>query len=197
MAKKVKIIIEVPEGIVPVSIIGREGRIKDQTIEISMNQLYGDQEKYALLELTIPSSKAGQKMELATAKVLYEDPYTKRNEIATGHSIAKFSDDIQKVERSANVNVVREYELNLNAIAEEKAISLSDKGKRKEAVQVLKQSAAKLKDIGSLYKDEKLLEEAEDLEVQAEMIEKEGMSKKSRKVLRTKSYQMKNQQMKN
>ncbi len=197
VAKKVKIIIEVPEGIAPVSIIGREGRIKDRTIEISMNQLYGDQEKYALLELAIPSSKAGQKMELANAKVHYEDPYTKRKEIATGRSIAKFSDDIQKVEQSANVNVVREYELNLNAIAEEKAISLSDKGKRKEAVQILKQSAAKLKGIGSLYKDKKLLEEAEDLEVQADMIEKEGMSKKSRKVLRTKSYQMKNQQMKN
>ncbi len=197
VAKKVKIIIEVPEGIYPVSIIGREGRIKDNKIEISMNQLYGDQEKYALVEIKIPKSKSGQKMELANAKVHYENPFTKRNEISTGRSFAKFSDDIKKVEKSANVNVVREYELNLNALAEEKAITLSDKGKRKEAVQILKQSAAKLKSAGSLYKDERLLEEAEQLETQADMIAKEGMSKKSRKVLRTKSYQKKNQQMSN
>lgn len=197
VAKKVKVIIEVPEGIDPVSIIGREGRIKNKKIEISMNQLYGDQEKYALVEIQIPKSRSGQKMELANAKVLYENPFTKRNEIATGKSFAKFSDDIKIVEKSANVNVVREYELNLNALAEEKAISLSDKGKRKEAVQILKQSAAKLKSAGSLYMDEKLLEEAEQLETQADMIAKEGMSKKSRKVLRTKSYQKKNQQMSN
>lgn len=197
VAKKVKVIIEVPEGIEPVTIIGREGRIKDNKIEISMNQLYGDQEKYALVEIKIPKSKSGQKMELANAKVHYENPFTKRNEISTGRSFAKFSDDIKKVAKSANVNVVREYELNLNALAEEKAISLSDKGKRKEAVRILKQSAAKLKSAGSLYKDERLLEEAEQLETQADMIAKEGMSKKSRKVLRTKSYQKKNQQMSN
>ena len=196
VAKKVKVIIEVPNGIVPVSIIGREGRIKNNRIELSMNQLYGDQEKYAIVEVRLPESRNGQTMEIATARVLYDNPFTGRQETSTGRSIAKFSNDRQKVERSTNINVVREYELNLNAIAEEKAISLSDKGKKKEAVLTLKNAAAKLKDIGNTYNDDALLQEADRQEERAEMIEKEGMSKKSRKILRTKSYQKKNQQMK-
>ncbi len=197
VAKKVKVIIEVPDGIIPVSIIGREGRIKNRRIELSMNQLYGDQEKYAIVEIRLPESKDGQTMEIATARVIYDNPFTGRQEVSTGRSIAKFSNDKQKVKRSTNINVVREYELNLNAIAEEKAITLSDKGQKKEAVLTLKKAAAKLKNIGNTYNDDALLLEADKQEERAEMIEKEGMSKKSRKILRTKSYQKKNQQMKN
>jgi Ca-activated chloride channel homolog len=40
-----------------------------------------------------------------------------------------------------------------------------------------------------------LLKQANELEVQADMIEDQGMSKKSRKLLRTESYQKKNQQL--
>ena len=90
--------------------------------------------------------------------------------------------------------MVREYQRNLNALEQEKAISLSDKGKKKEAVQALKASAVKMKSIAKEYGDEVLLEEAKDMEKQAEVIEQEGMNKKMRKVIRTKSYQMKNQQ---
>ncbi len=63
------------------------------------------------------------------------------------------------------------------------------------AVKELKQSAAKLKTVGRMYKDEKLLKEAQEMEVQADMIQDKGMSKKSRKVMRAESYQMKNQQL--
>lgn len=197
VAKKVKVIIEVPDSVKPLTIIGREGRIKGKTVELSMNQLYGDQEKYALVEVEIPETKSGSKMEIATAKVVYENPITRKNEVSIGRSVARFSDNQKKVEKSTNISVVKEYQLNLNALAQEKAISLSDKGMKKEAVQELKKSAEKLKSIGNLYKDDDLLEEAEDLEMQADKIEKEGMSKKSRKVLRTNSYQKKNQQFSN
>ncbi len=91
--------------------------------------------------------------------------------------------------------MVREYQLNLNALAQEKAIELSDKGKKDAAVKELKQSAARLKQVGSLYNDRQLLEEADELEVQAEKIEDQGMTKKSRKSLRTDSFQKKNQQL--
>ncbi len=195
VAKKVKVIIEVPKGVRPLNIIGREGRIRGNSVELSMNQLYGDQEKYALVEMAIPASTSGKPMEIARAKVYYENPLTRKNEISSGRVVAAFSKNPEVVEKSTNIDVVKQYQLNLNALAQEKAISLSDKGRKSEAVQELKQSAAKLKKVGSLYKDDDLLEEARDLEVQAERIEKEGMSKRSRKVLRTQSYQLKNQQM--
>jgi Ca-activated chloride channel homolog len=197
VAKKVKVEVSMPEGVEPVEIIGREGRIKDKKVELSMNQLYGEQEKYALVKVRIPESKAGSTMNIAKAKVSYVDPFNKRKEVVYGKSVAKFSKDTEVVKKSTNVKVVRDYYRNLNALEQEKAISLSDKGKKKEAVQALKASAVKMKSIAEEYDDEVLLEEAEDMEQQAEVIETEGMNKKMRKVLRTKSYQLKNQQKKN
>jgi Ca-activated chloride channel family protein len=59
----------------------------------------------------------------------------------------------------------------------------------------LKESADKLKQVGRLYEDSELIKEAEAVADQADQIEEKGMSKKSRKVLRTQSYQQKNQQV--
>lgn len=195
VAKKVKVIITLPDNVKAVNIIGREGRIRGQQIELSMNQLYGDQEKYALIEVTIPRSTSGSRIKIAKADVTYENPFSQKTENSSGTSYARFSNDPKKVAKSTNIGVVREYQLNLNALAQEKAIELSDKGRKKEAVIELKQSAARLKQYGSQYNDSKLLKEADALETQAETIENEGMSKKSRKLLRTDSYQKKNQQL--
>ncbi len=194
VAKKVKVIITLSKDVTPLDIIGREGRIIDNRIELYMNQLYGNQEKYALVEVKLPASIPGSKINIARADVFYEDPFTLKQTQSSSISHVKFSSNPKKVAASTNIDVVREYQLNLNALAQEKAIELSDKGEKKEAVAELKKSAKKLKQVGVKYKDETRLEEAEVIEDQAQRIETEGMSKKSRKVLRTKSFQMKNQQ---
>ncbi len=195
VAKKVTITITLPDNVKPLNIIGREGRIRGNKVELFMNQLYGNQEKYALIEVKIPESKPGSRIKIARADVVYDNPFTQSREKSTGVSYASFSSDPKKVAKSTNIGVVREYQLNLNAMAQEKAIKLSDKGKKKEAVKELKQSAARLKQIGTLYQDEAMLQEADAIETRADTIESQGMSKKSRKILRTKSYQMKNQQL--
>ena len=195
VAKKVNIIIELPNGVKPLNIIGREGRIKGRMVELSLNQLYGSQEKYVLIEVEIPGGKSGEKKDIAYVNVSYENPFTQKKETSSGRVYARFSKDKIKVKKSANIAVQKEYYLNLNAISQDKAISLSDKGKKNEAVSELKKSADKLREVGQEYNDEELLKRAEEMEVQAGQIEKEGMTKKYRKVLRTDSYQMKNQQM--
>jgi Ca-activated chloride channel homolog len=195
VAKKVHVMIDCPEGITPVKIIGREGRIKGKAVELSMNQLYGGQEKYALVEMQLRGAKSGEQMEIAKAQVSYDNPLTKKRETATGQVSAQFSDDLKQVEKSTNIEVKREYELNQNALEQEKAIGLSDKGQVPSAVQALKKSAEKLKDFGTKYSDPAALEKASEIEDQAEKLEAEGMTQKSRKELRTKSYQTKNQQV--
>ncbi|WDP91807.1 MAG: VWA domain-containing protein [Desulfobacter sp.] len=196
VAKQVVLTITLPDGVEPLEIIGREGRIRGNQIELSMNQLYGGQEKFALIEVRLPQSRAGRSMKVAMAHVRYHDPYAMADRSSKGTATARFSSDPAKVEASTNVKVVRDYQLNLNALAQEKAIELSDKGKPAAAAQELRKSAAKLKEVGAVYKDEALIQEAKEAEAQADTLENEGMSKKSRKLLRTKSYQMKNQQLK-
>lgn len=195
VAKKVHLIIECPDGVKPLNIIGREGRIKGGIVELSLNQLYGSQEKYALIEVEISGGKSGEKKDIAYVNVSYENPFTQKKETSSGRAYARFSDDKIKVKKSANIAVQREYNFNLNALSQEKAISLSDKGKNEEAVSELKKSAQKLREVGQEHNDEELLKRAEKMEEQADQIEKEGMTKKYRKMLRTDSYQMKNQQM--
>ena len=195
VAKQVVVTITLPSGIEPVEIIGREGRIRDNRIELSMNQLYGGQEKFALVEVRMPGHKAGSIVEIAKADVSYHDPFSMKTLNSQAKATARFSRNQDKVAESTNAQVVKDYQLNLNALAQEKAIELSDQGKTKEAARELRQSAAALKGYAGKYNDEQALEEARDAEIQADMLETQGMSKKSRKALRTKSYQMKNQQI--
>lgn len=194
VAKQVTVIVTLPDQVTPVHIINREGRIKGHQVELSMNQLYGGQEKYALIEVSLPALRAGTRLDIARADVSYHDPYAMTQMRSSGSAVAVFSKDQKKVSASANENVVKDYQLNLNALAQEKAIELSDQGKQTEAADTLRKSAAKLKTYGGLYQDEQMIQEAEAAETQAQTLETQGMSKKSRKLLRTKSYQMKNQQ---
>lgn len=195
VAKQVVVTITLPSGIEPVEIIGREGRIRNNRIELAMNQLYGGQEKFALVEVRMKGYKDGSSVEIAKADVSYQDPFSMENLNTQAKATARFSRDQAKVTASTNAQVVKDYQLNLNALAQEKAIELSDQGKTKEAAQELRRSAAALSGFAGKYDDKEALEEARETEAQADMLEVQGMSKKSRKELRTKSYQMKNQQI--
>jgi Ca-activated chloride channel family protein len=193
-AKKVAVKISLPENVKPVSIIGREGKLTDSGVEIFMNQLYAGQEKYILLEVEISGTKDNSSLDIASAEVEYLEPLSNEKIKIRKTGQAYFSKNKDKVNASENVNVLREYHLNINALAQEKAISLSDKGKTKEAAKELKSSADNLMDFGRKYNDREVMDEALKLEQKAESLEEDGMSKKLRKVLRTNSYQMKNQQ---
>jgi Ca-activated chloride channel family protein len=194
VARRVHIIIECPDGVQPLTIIGREGRIRGRNVELYLNQLYGGSKKYAIVEVEVAGGKDGESRDIAYARISYENPFNKQNEIATGKAVARFSRDMNAVNRSINVAVAKEYQLNLNVMAQEQAITLSDKGKKDEAVQTLQSSAEQLREFGLQNNDSEMLKKSEELRQQADEIQKEGMSNKNRKILRTKSYQMKNQQ---
>ncbi len=195
VAKQVHVIIECPDGVEPIKIIGRDGRIKNGKVELSLNQLYGGQEKYALVEVRVPAGQSGKNMDIARARVTYENPFTQKKETSRGIASASFSKDKKAVEKSANVGVQRELHLNLKAEAEEKAIEYFDAGNAPAAIGALQQSAQALKERGRILQDEVLLEEAKKMEDQAEILKQEGMSKTKRKEMRTDSFQLKNQQM--
>ena len=194
VARKVKVVIECPGEVKPLRIIGRDGRISGRSVELKLNQLYGNQEKYVLVELELPPGQEGRKMEVARVNVTYEDPVTKKFETASARGMAGFSRDRRKVEKSANVSVQKEVQLNYSAIAQEQAIDFADQGQTDAAYQELKKSAVKLKAFGATHGDAEMLEKAEEMETRAVEIQKKGMTAKSRKLLRTDSYQMKHQQ---
>ena len=194
VAKKVFLTIRCEDGIRPIGLIGREGRILGQTVELSMNQLYAGQDKYALLEIEIPPTAPNRFRKIASAHVQFEDAFTLARYDVSDTASARFSINRRDVEASSNVAVQREYRLNLDAIAKDKAINLADTGKKKAAADVLRESSKELRAAGEKFNDEVLIQKAEEAEEKAATIENEGMTNRSRKALRTESYQLRYQQ---
>jgi Ca-activated chloride channel family protein len=195
VAKKVIVTIDCGEGVRPVTIVGRDGRIRGRTVELDLNQLYGGQQKYALIRVEIPAGEAGGSREVARARVSYENALSLAVEESAASVAARYSRDEREVTLSVNAAVEREVVVNLTAIAQDDAVALADKGKLKEAAQELKKSAEKLKQAADELKDAALSNRAEEVAQQAEEMEKRGLSSWFRKSLRTESYQERNQQM--
>ena len=194
VAKKVTLVIECPEGVRPVSVIGREGRIRGQTVELFLNQLYGGQEKYVLVEVDIPPGKHGASRDIAVARVTYDNPFTASHESSSGTVRGRYSNERKEVDESANAPVQKAYFINLHALAQEQAIVLADDGKKEEAAKKLREAGDKLKKAGALLRDKELDQKGDESKKQSEEISEEGMSRMTRKIMRSESYQEINQQ---
>jgi len=195
VAQEINLTIQCPKGVRPLKVIGRKGRIRNGQVEFSLNQIYGNQEKFALVEVEISGARPGETREIAAVRATYRNPFTRQHESADERLMARFSTNQARVEESVNVEVKKDYYINQQAIAQEKAIELFDQGLEKEAVEELRQSVDELKKAGKKYPSAPaLMEAAEDLEEQADQIEAEGMTRKKRKILKTESYQIRNQQ---
>ncbi|MBI2441493.1 MAG: VWA domain-containing protein [Lentisphaerae bacterium] len=195
VAQQVYLTIECSDGVRPVAVIGRDGRIRGQTVELYLNQLYGGQEKYALVEVEIPAGKHGATLTIASARVTYENPFTRKKETSGAEVSSRFSKDQREVDNSDNATVKKAYYLTINAVGEERAIMLADEGKKEDAADLLRSSAAELKAAGIKYDDRELKDKAQAMDASAGEIEKEGMSSVKRKTIRTESYQQINQQV--
>lgn len=195
VARKVILEIECPEGLRPLRIIGRDGRIRGRRVELNLNQLYGGQEKYTLIEIEVPAGRVDETREIASAHCRYEDALTQKAVSCSGNVSARFSPDEQEVLASNNKEVQGELVRNRIALAKDKAIRLMDEGKKQQAVQELKQEFEELR----IYNADNRLpdvmqEEARELAENAEQLDQDGLSKVHRKTLRNESYQMRNQQ---
>lgn len=194
VAREVKIIIKCTEGVRPVRIIGREGVVHGETVELYLNQLYGGQEKYALIEVEVPPTAHEQTRDLCTARVDYENALTQKSGAATVSAQARFSRDEKAVADSVCVPVQKEWFANRIAVAKDEAVELSDKGERAKAAQVLKGVSYEYKKFAEQNAMPAAVQEAEKLDAQADQVQAAGYDNVSRKAARAESQQTKSQQ---
>ena len=195
-AREVVLQIEFADGVRPLRIIGRDGRLGDRTVEIRLNQLYGGQEKYALVEVEVPAGRPNATLPLATARCAYENLLSRRAEHSEATACVQFSDRERDVLKSANVAVQRDVAINALAEAKDEAVRLSDKGAYKKAGSKLREATVAVKAQMATYgiKDEKLDREANATAAAAPSVEQAGFSPSARKAAVTDSYQSRNQQ---
>jgi Ca-activated chloride channel homolog len=194
IARRVIIEIEFPSGVRPLKFIGRDGVISGQRAELSLNQLYGGQEKFALVEVEVSPSKPGVDREIARARVSYEDAVNQRPTTVTAKRNVQFSASRAEVVRSADHQVQADYAANALAVAKDEAVVLVDSNRRDEAASVLRQRAQELNAMGELYKNSAVKALAAPAAPEADRLEKEGLGNAERKIYRAESAQTRNQQ---
>ncbi|MFT5473389.1 MAG: Ca-activated chloride channel family protein [Kiritimatiellia bacterium] len=190
VAKQIKLVITFPESVHPVKIVGLDGRVRDDRVELNYNQLYGGQEKYAIVEVILDETIAGITKEIAQANVTYTDATSGRSIVVASTVQATGSARPEKVEASLNWAVRNAWSINVNAIGYDEAIEWADKGDAKKAADILNKSAQQLEQDGRESGDEQLIQKARLVKSQADDIEKQGrLSKYNRKLLRADGYQ--------
>lgn len=194
VARKVVIEIQFPEGVRPLGLIGREGEIRNGKVVLNLNQLYGGQEKFVLVEVAVAPIPAGPRREVARARVSFDDELTQRHDSVASILLVPFSSDRVSVVKSANLKVQADYAANVIAVTREKAVELVDAGKNKEAAEQLRSTSARLNELGASCDNSKVSAMAAANKAEADRLETQGLDNIARKTYRTEDAQTISQQ---
>jgi len=193
-ARKVFIEIDCPDGVRPLRIIGREGRIRGNKVELHLNQLYGGQEKYVLIEVQVAPGEAEQSRQIARASCAYENTLTQRQERSTAVASVSFSRRHDEVVQSASKPVLEAVVENEIAESRDRALDLYNAGRKDEAVRELKRSKEKLQVQSEALGFQDLSGKAESLEEDAASFAAPSLPSAVKKELRSESYKVRQQQ---
>ena len=194
-ATKVALKVSFGVGFTPVALIGRDGRILDGAVSIDLNQLYGGQEKYVIVKCDAAPGSVGSAREIAKAEVTYIDPKDEQQKTVTGVGTVTYSADAAAVAASVNKSVVRERALNENAVRTEEALRLADRGEFKAAESLMRRNYSNAMEVqGLIGRDAQLEADADMQMMNSSKMNDAGYSRSLRKGMKTRSYQMMNQQ---
>lgn len=161
VAQNITLTVELAEGVRPVRSLGRQSHIVGQTISVTFNQLYAEQNKFLLLEVETPALKGEQDQLIAKTEISYFD--LSKNEIAkaSSRSVARVTYDKELVETSENRNVmisVVDFIANERSLA---AVKLRDEGKIEEAKILIEENRIELPIFAEKYDSDALQKEAD------------------------------------
>lgn len=194
VARRVVIEIDFPAGVRPLNFVGRDGVIRGQRAELSINQLYGGQEKFALVEVEVAPSGAGREIEIARARVSYEDALSQKTARLEAKRNVQFSASRAAVIGSADHKVQTDYAANVLAVAKDEAVAYVDSNRRDKAAGVLRARAEELREMGKVYNNPGVSAVAAPALPEADRLEKEGLGNAERKSYRAESMQTRSQQ---
>ncbi len=194
VARSVVVEIEFPTGFRPLGFVGREGTIRGQKAEFTLNQIYGGQDRFALVEVEVVSNRATTEREIARATATFEDLVQRRGGKASASRMVRFSKDTAEVIRSANHQVQTEYAQNVIAMTKDRAVELVDAQRQDEAGKVLREQAQDLETLARTYSNSAVLEVATANAAAADRLEKDGLDNHARKSYRAESVQTSSQQ---
>jgi Ca-activated chloride channel homolog len=194
VAQDVEIEITCPDGVRPLRILGREADIIGNKVYTSINQLYSNQEKYLLVELTVPANQAGAKMDVADVRINYADMESKKSGQLTSRTGVEFTRSEEIVDNSLDKETVIDAVKQISTEVSEKAILLRDEGKVYEAQALLLENTDYLFGAAAALESEELILLGNTNILDAELIDNDDEWNASRKRMKASTYEIQNQQ---
>jgi len=166
----VSISIKVGGKVRPVRVLNTDAEINGRRVIVQFNQLYSQQEKYVLLEVEVPPTKANKTLEVAQVEVSYANMETKTTDHLTGKVSVNFDPSEKVVKQRTNVEVMTECVLQIANDQNILATALRDKGDIEGAKQVLSRNAGYLKKNAFAFDSEELRRRSASNAMQAEAV---------------------------
>ena len=195
VARHATLRIELETGVRPIRLIGRQGVIRENHVEIEINQLYGGQEKFALLEVEVPAGKAKEKKNLA--RIVANFKAAENGAVISRKTTVScaFSEREKEVAASINEKVVVAYVDNEVAEAKDAAIALADEGRHEDAVKKLKKLCLTIDSRNMTWGSSSVTRINRYFLSDLEELQKDnGLTNKNRKAWRSANYQIQSQQ---
>jgi Ca-activated chloride channel family protein len=173
-AQEVTVRINCPAGVRPIRVLGREADITGQNVTAYLNQVYGEQEKYVLLEVEVAAAGQDARRDLANVTVSYLNMATNVTQKVSRTATARFTASPAQVDANTNRLVMASA---IEQIAVEKnrlAINLRDQGRIEEARHVLRENALFLSSNAARYESKALQDYSTSQTVTAEKLDEQS-----------------------
>ncbi len=184
VAQAIRIEVRCAPGVRPVHFLGREAEIDDRIAVLTLNNLFSDDERRAILEIEVsPRMATAMATELATVSVVYENLATRTQDRLRRDLSIGFTDSGELAEQSVNeqvmIDVVRLIGVEQNMLAS----ALRSEGRVAEALEVLLSNSAYLSTKAIMLESEVLEEYAAEQKADAEKLEEKDWDEQG-KVMR-------------
>jgi len=194
VAQNLRIIIEVPEGVEPIEIIGMPNvHFQGRTATIQLGSFYASQRRDLLVRCRVKSPQ-GDSGEIGRAHIVYAAPGDGKEQQTDAVATVKFTDQKDVAAKSISTTVATQVALSENAAARGRALALQDAGNLKAAAGVLKARAALDAAAAPALKNDKLANEAKDLDSLSDQFDSgRPLDNSQRKAFHYESYNQVNQ----
>jgi Ca-activated chloride channel homolog len=143
VAQNLRIIIEFPDGVDPVEIIGMPDVVfKDNKASITLGSFYASQSRDLMVRCRVHAPD-GESADVAKVHIVYAAPGNGTEHTSDAVANVKFTDQQEASDKSVDVTVSANADLAANSASRARVLSLQDADKYKEAAGLL-QSQAKL-----------------------------------------------------
>lgn len=193
VAQKVSVEITCEQDITPLRLLGRSGDIAGNKVYTYLNQLYGNQEKYIMLEVDVVPGADGSMRDIAKVDVQYADMKSKQITHVSGWAGVRFSANENDVKGNIDKETKAEAVLQLATEENQRALKLRDEGKVAEAEDLLKSNAEMLEEEAAELESEELQEYADSNAEAADNLDEEKWARQ-RKSMKKEQYDNETQQ---